>query len=180
MFDAEPDPLLAKRVRTLQIIVAAMALGVLVFLAIVLVVPAEHTGPAEPGDPLPIVTTLALAEGLAAFFIGPLLSGVVVTIGRRKLAASAPSSGPTTSTGLASRPATSQGDADKLMGLYTTKTLIGAAIYEAAALFLCAAYLVEHNRLVPILAALLAAGLLVQIPTHDRVQQWLDEQRREL
>jgi len=176
MLDAQSDSMADARVRTLQIIVAALAMGVMLFLALVLFLGLGKEPPVEERQP--IITYIALAYGLAAFVAGPLLSTVIATSSRRKLAAGqARPDAPAPTTGRP-EPAAGRGLTQGLTGIFVVKTIIAAAIYEGAALFLCVAYMLDGNRLSAILAALLAAGILMQVPTRDRAQRWLDEQRR--
>ncbi len=178
MLDAQPDSMAEARVRTLQFIVAALAMGVILFLALVLFLGLGKETPADDTDRQPIITYVALAYGLAAFVAGPVVSTVIATASRRKLAAGQPrpdAPAPTTADPAAGRSLT-----EGLTGIFVVKTIIAAAVYEGAALFLCVAYMLDCNPLSAILAALLAVGILMQIPTRDRAQRWLDDQRRQV
>ncbi len=138
----------------------------------------DQPAPADDTDRQPIITYVALAYGLAAFVAGPLLSTVIATSSRRKLAAGqvrpdAPAPAPAAAVA-------GRGLTEGLTGIFVVKTIIAAAVYEGAALFLCVAYMLDCNILSAILAALLAVGILMQIPTRDRAQRWLDDQRRQV
>lgn len=178
-FETDQNSFPPARVRMLQIIVATLAFGVLIFLAIVLVIPIDiDRGADEEGKP-PFITYIAMAYGGAALLAGPIIATIMTTAGRRKLAGGThPPDSPASTT--SPSPSTSRSCTDGLIVLYVSKTIVAAAVYEAAALFLCVAYMLEHHTLSAILAGILAAGLLVQIPTQDRAQRWLDEQTRQL
>lgn len=175
MFDADQSPVLAARLRTLQIIVAAMALGVLAFLVIVLLLPRD-----DPGDRLPIISYIAVAYGVLACLAVSPITKAVVNSARRKIAREASAAPGPTAQADATDGEFQKTDLGKLVGLLAIKTLVNGAVYEGAALFLCVAYLLDHGPLSALLAALLAAGVLAQMPTRDRAQRWLDDQRRQL
>jgi hypothetical protein len=175
MFDADQSPVLAARLRTLQIIVAAMALGVLAFLVIVLLLPRD-----DPGDRLPIISYIAVAYGVLACLAVSPITKAVVSSARRKIAREGSVTPGAANKGDAGDGEFAKSDLGKLVGLLAIKTLVNGAVYEGAALFLCVAYIVDHGPLTALLAVLLAAGVLSQTPTRDRAHRWLDDQRRQL
>lgn len=175
MFDPNQDPLLAARLRTLQIIVVAMALGVLAFLVIALLLPRD-----APGDRLPIISYIALGYGLLACLAVSPITNAVVSGARRKIAREASATAGDANKGDAGEGDFAKSDLGKLVGLLAVKTLVNGAVYEGAALFLCVAYILDHGPLTALLAVLLAAGVLSQTPTRDRAHRWLDDQRRQL
>ncbi len=174
MLDAQPDSMADARVRTLQIIVTALALGVMLFLALVLFLGLGKEMRVD--DRQPIITYVALACGLAAFVAGPVVSFFVAIASRGKLAAGlgrpdAPAPTP-------ADPSAEQRLKERIMGIFVAKIIIAAAIFEGAALFRCVAYMLDGNRLSAILAAILTAAILMEIPSRDRAKRWLVDQRR--
>ncbi len=175
MFDADQDPALAARLRPLQIIVVAMALGVLAFLLVALLLPRDATD-----ERLPIISYIAIGYGLLACLAVSPITKAVVSSARRKIAREAPATAGDANKGDAGEAEFAKSDLGKLVGLLAVKTLVNGAVYEGAALFLCVAYILDHGPLTALLAVLLAAGVLSQTPTRDRAHRWLDDQRRQL
>ncbi|MBN2560784.1 MAG: hypothetical protein JXQ75_07635 [Phycisphaerae bacterium] len=176
MLDSDRPLVSAAQVRTLQIIVAAMALGALAFMAIVFLMPVQPWSDLSQDDRRPIVTYVAVACGMAALFVGPFIAAKVAAAGRRKLARAEHQADPTTSAEDASDQELPHSLASRLMPLFSVKAIVAAAIDEGAALFLCVAYIMDHNKLSLIFALLLVVGLLIQFPTREQAQRWLADQ----
>ena len=69
-------------------------------------------------------------------------------------------------------------DAGKLLFVFQSKLLIGAALLESAAFFAGIAYMLEGTTLALLLAILFALLVALQFPTRFSVEQWLDQQLR--
>jgi hypothetical protein len=175
-----PDAL-EQPVRVLQIIVAAMAMGVLTFLAIVvLLVPRAIVpeGPAGAGGQginlggMQIITLAALFMGASALVLSNMVPALVVArgrsqIAREKLVPDDPSKLP---------PIAQPTDAGRLLALYQNQLIIGAALAEGGAFFSVIAYMLERHPVALGLAIVLLGSLLIKFPTRDRVAAWLDQQ----
>jgi hypothetical protein len=177
MFESNQQQFIANRVRIMRIIVLAMAAGIVLFLTVILTV-SELARPLMPERQARLLTYIAAAYGGVALAAAPLISTLLMSAGMRQMAQSPPSK-PKAAT-LPSPPEFLQSDAGKLTALYATKTIISAAFYEGAALFLCVAYLLGRNPAATAIAAILLAALLWQLPTADRVQRWLESRLRQL
>ncbi len=183
MFDSAPDSdaKIMERLRPLQLIVAALALGAVMFLAIVLVMPVEAEDQPTGADKSPIITYVALAHGLASAIAASLFSALLTRYGRGRVVAesAASSASPSFAKTSVLRPDVSD-HTSALLGIFFTKTLIAAAIMEGAALFLGIAYMLERETPAVILAAALPVVMLARMPTKDRTKQWVEEQDRRL
>jgi hypothetical protein len=185
----DPDAL-QPTIRTCQIIIGAMIMGVVTLLAITLFVtqvgvnpapalPGEGAGGAAiaaPGDSsLPVITYLAVASGLIVLVLSFVVPKVNVAQARRRMALEGPTA--TTEVGPSEPkqlyPASYTG---KLALIYQTQLIIGAGMREGAAFFATIAYMVERNPLALATAIVLLGALAARFPTADRINAWLDRQ----
>jgi hypothetical protein len=190
MSDTTDLAALQPTIRTYQIIVGAMIMGVATFLAIALfvtqvavnpapVLPGEGAGGAAiaaPGDSsLPVITYLAVASGLIVLVLSFVVPKINVARARRQMALEGPT--PTTKGGLSEpKQLYPAGYTGKLVQLYQTQLIIGAAMLEGGAFFAAVAYMVERNPLALATAIVLLGTLAARFPTSDRVNAWLDRQ----
>ena len=166
MLDEQSKQQLAATVRTAQIILAALAMGVVMFgLVVVFGMPGGQEG---KGNTL---TLLAVCFAGADLVLCLLVPNLVVAAQRRKLAAgtwqAAPSRGPVPDT-----------DAGKLAMIYQVKMIIGAAMLEGGCFLALTAYMVERQVPSLVMAAVLLVSLLAHFPTYGRVEAWVEEQLR--
>jgi len=160
-------------VRTLQVIVGAMVIGCLAFLAVA-VAAGPQTADSAPGDHV-LLTYLALAWVLVSLVAGSVVAGVVAASGRRRLAGDPTAGGPP------GRPTASpEAPPSSLTGLFSTGTIIRSAVLEGGALFAVVAYLVEGHRLALVAAAVGVAALLVGFPTEGRFREWAERQQEHI
>lgn len=168
--------------RTSQIIVGALTMGVISFMAIVLLLLNEPPHPPQ-GVPAasrpPVITYVAVAFGasiLVASFVVPRL---VVDSGLRGLVKTGASTAAATGDAGAKQIKPSVA-AHELLPLFQTQLIIGAALAEGGAFFATIAYMLEHQYLALGVAAALLAVLLSKFPTVDRVEGWLDDKMSRL
>jgi hypothetical protein len=140
-------------IRTGQIVVGALALGVLNFTAVVLFLAiSNHKGQAEP----PLITYAAIGfavlAAIAAFGI-PL-----VLVGPLRQKAITNDAGKTKSSSTRA-----------LANVYFTLTIIRCAILEGAAFFCLISYMLERNPISMVAGSVLFVLLLLQFPTMSRV-----------
>lgn len=168
----ESNPI-APHVRTLQIIVAALCSGLLMFLAIVLLMGLETTEPApaanaaEGESGFALLTLVAAAFTLVAIAMSFIVPRVIVAQTLRRFAASEPAKSNSSGEG------PSGAEAQALLGLHQTQTIIGAAMLEGAGMFVIIAYMLEGQPAVLLLLVLLLLGILARFPTLPRVVEWL-------
>lgn len=173
MRPTEEHPVLLKGLKTAQIIVGALLLGVVIFSVILLVMGPGQTGPAEvePGAQATLpLTWLLIGFGALEVLMVWIFRGVLLGSAKRQIAAGSwqPPAGQATYA--------AAGNAGQLFHSWLTATIIAAAGMEAAALMALVAYFLEGQP-----AALIAAGffgllLALQMPTRGRLDQWLESE----
>jgi len=161
--DADLKEKLVAQLRTLQIIIFAMAAGVIIFLVVAIgirpTIAADQ--PADQGQMVMTYTSLLFA--VMAVILHWVIPNVVVGAALTRLADETPE------------------DVDEeLIRLFTTKTIISGAMLEGAALFTIVAHMVEGEWLPIVLAIVLLVLLVARIPTHARMADWMDLQTRRI
>lgn len=146
----ERDPI-PQQVRAMQIIVFALAMGVVTFALVLLLVigPGEREeAPGKEFEPIISYVGLAVAGGCAVV-------GVVLP---RVLARQMPATAET----------------------YQTTLIIGAALFESPAFLNLTAYMLEGQAFSLAVAGVMLVFILLLFPTVGRVREWLEtRQRRE-
>lgn len=158
---------LAGQVRVLQIIVAAITLGPVIFLGVVLAMPPG----AKPGGGNISLTYLACGAAAAAVLARLVVPPLLVRGFRRQIAA-----GAWPPPGAGNSPAAPLSDAGKLAAVNTVRTIVSVAILEGAAFFLIVAYQTERNPLSLGPAVLLVLMIAAHFPTRGRVADWVEMQ----
>lgn len=166
MLNEQIQQQLAATVRTAQIIVGALVMGVITFG--VVVVSGIAGGPGGQGN---LLTLLAVGLGAADLVLCLLVPNLLVAAQRRKLAAGNGGSP------AGADPAT---DAGQLALLYQTKLIIGAAMLEGGCFLGLVAYMLERQLPSLAMAGVLLLALIAHLPTFGRVQAWIDDQLRRL
>jgi hypothetical protein len=157
----DAEQLLAAHLRTLRIIVGALLAGAATFAGIAIFLRAQGHMPPPPG--VPIVSYVALGFGAIDLIARAVVPSAVVA-GMRK--------------GWAIAPEVPLGN---WLGLYVTRTIIGAALLEGATFMFLISYLLEGAPWA-LAAGVVFWGLLalLQFPTRDGVERWVDAQREAL
>lgn len=153
----DPDRSLAQRVRGMQLIVVALVLGVLVFLAVVLVILAA--GLMDPVD---------------VSFVSPIsvVFGVVMIAQRAVL----PTMLLNKRVGVIAE-VRDESVADRLLlGAFASRMILACALCESAAFFSLCAFLLNRDWYVLVVPAVCVALMAARFPTTDGVRRWLDEQ----
>jgi len=154
----------------LQVIIGTMAGGTLAFAAVAFALRGAGRGPPPSG---PMLSYLAIGLAAMSIVMWQLLPRAVATRGRRQIAAGAVA--PPARGWLAGLSGSEEG---RLLLLYQTCTILGAAALEAAALVACVAYLVEDAPALLALGVGLAGLLLAtEFPTRARAERWVTAQR---
>lgn len=164
MFDDKSRQHIAGVVRTSQIILTALAMGVVTFaVVVVLAVP----GGRETHDTN--VTVLAVVFAGADLVLCLLIPQFITATNRRKIAAgtwqAAQSQGPV-----------AESDAGRLALTYQVKMIIGTALLEGGCFLALVAYMTERQALGLAVAAVLLGALLAHFPTQARVEAWIEDQ----
>ena len=164
MLDEKSQTELTGQVRTTQVIVAALCMGIVSFAAYAIV-----TGPSgEPPDDK-FITIAAACLAPVCIVLSLIATRVAVTVNRRKIADGtwkpASQQGPAPST-----------DAGKLAFVYQVKTIIGAALIEGPAFLALLAYMIEGSQLSLAVAGVMLLGVMAHFPTASRVETWIEGQ----
>ena len=168
----DDQPLIAANLRVMQIIIFAMTMGLVFFLAIVVFLSLQE--PAAP-PPQPLITYLALAFAATAVPASVIVPRLMVAAARKQIAKGtwiAPS-------GQSIVPPPVD-EAGKLVLVYQTQMIVGAALNEGAAFFALIAYLLEHSPIALGLAIVLILGVAARFPTRAKLDAWLDEQLQQV
>jgi hypothetical protein len=173
--DDQEEPIPPAFLRTLQIIAGTLAMGVVIFLGIVLylvLVERQGQGIGAAGQS-PIRTFVAVGFLVVMTLLSFVLSTLVTRNGVRLIARGqwwqphpqvpAP---PT--------------DSGKLLRVKQTAQITGMALLEGASFFGCIAYLMEGQLLALAIVLVGLVLLLSRFPTEARVRNWLTEQTEQL
>lgn len=176
---SQPEPSLAARVRTAQIIAVALILGSTTFLGIVifLVQKGGEIGKLGEGD-LPILSLLAVGFLVVQASLVVAWPNLVVPRQLNTLAASAPDKHV-----MPAMPRQSGGpisDAGFLFTTYLMLMIVRMALLEGTSFFASIAYLLEGRPLALAVSVLAILGLLALFPTEGRVSRWLAQKRGEV
>ena len=155
-------------VRPLQIIVSGMAAGCATFLVIAIVLVWQDVI-SELGQDTPLLTYIFIPMAVAAVAVRLLAGSAIAARARRGIIRGTwqmPKTGPLLA--VFGQSVEQMGNAGKLLGVFYTRTIVGAAILEGAAFLGAIAYLLERSPLSLAAAILLILGIAVHMPHHDR------------
>jgi hypothetical protein len=183
MSDTHWQERMGPSIRTLQIFVAGLVFGLVVFSAISVVI-SPIAGEQDDED---VVVRKALtytgiawtAAGLLAFAIVP---GLVLSKARRRIVAGTWQP-PQQRRDLPVNAQLAQfleetGDAGKLMTVLHTRTIIAAALLEGLGFFWLIVHMVTNTPLSLIAAIAFIIGVACHFPTRSRVLHWIEDQLR--
>ena len=170
MFDEKQREHVCSMTVTAQIITAALAIGILVFAAVVLVL---FQG-SDQGDQenLPVVTYVALGFGVLALVASVLVPRLIDAGNRNGILSG------TNQPSNSSQQTAEVGEVGLFMGMYLGRLIVGVAILEGAAFFNLAARIIEGQTISLIMAALLLVAILLKFPTRSSVENWIETERR--
>jgi hypothetical protein len=158
----EPDDVPAPQLRTMQIIAAAMMMGIVFALMIFLVlVTGQNKQVITDLDHLQVVSIVAVVLFATNAPLSVAMPGIVSRNALRPLAASA-------------------SPVDGLMALRQTTLIIGLALLEGAAMLACIAFFLECHVIDLIVVGLALAFMAARFPTRNRVHAWLAQQQAAL
>jgi hypothetical protein len=159
MGEPESDGVTTPMVRNIQIVVAALITGVVVFAVLAVYIRSQN--PAPMAQPVPRISYLAIGFTIFMLLARTLAVPVIANLSRKRLLA-----GPSPST-------------RQLMEHYSARTIFGSALLEGAAFFMLLAYLTEGLPWT-LAGGLVMAGLLavMQFPTRPRVEAAIEADRR--
>ena len=159
----------------MQIIVAALAMGVISF-GVVVVTALVKPDQLQPNAGL--LTNLAAVGTLIAIGLSFVLPKVIVNQARRKIAKglwrSVPQATP------AGQALAALGDEGQLVMVYQTALIVAVALVEGGAFFALIATMIDKSSLALALAGLCLFFILLRFPTLGRLENWLEVQRKAL
>jgi hypothetical protein len=165
------------KVRAMQVIVAAMVLGCLVFAGVACIV--SLTRAADKDQEL-LITYIALGVAVLSLFPRMIVPTIMVSAGRKKILEQLRRK----TSGTDSRTAPNRFDAwenetvGQLTALLLGKLIISVALMEGATFFLLVAYLLERSPICLLVAAFMIILLALHFPTISRSTSWLEDQWR--
>jgi hypothetical protein len=149
-----PDPY-AGRLRVMRILHAALCLGVLFFLGIVLALAPLIKPPPE----VPLISYVIAGFAVVSCALAWLMPTVGTPSARRRQTTDQPDS-----------------DRDRWWELYQTRLILRCAPLEGGAFAQLIAYLLEGQPFILGLGVALFLLLAVQFPTRERVERWVEVQ----
>jgi hypothetical protein len=160
---------LDQQVRVLQIIVGALMVGVISFGVVAIVLGSGKQG----GGDSPV---WMIAAGFAVvMLIARHVMGVVMLNGSRRQIANGTWQIPASRGQVDSFPADAT-DADRLLAVLQTVTIVQCALPEGAAFFNVIAYIVDGRVASLVMVAVLLLWMSSSFPTRDRVVNWIGRQ----
>ena len=156
-------------VLTMQIIVFALTMGLLFFLAIVCFL----TWGSMRGSPdaMPLLTFIGLGLAATLIAIRWIVLQVMTAGARHAILRGMSDSGRSGSSSDLPDHAAGQ-----LLALYQTRMIVGAALLEGPAFFLLITYMLEHSPWSLLAAIVMILGVAAHFPTQDRVGGWVERQ----
>jgi hypothetical protein len=166
------------RVLAMQIIVAALVMGCVVFAIVAIVVSASMAA----NDDSKLITYLALGVAVFAMIPRAVAPTIMVSAGRKKILEQL-------------KGKSAQGDAgtrtvrfDELedeagrhaIPLLQGKLIVSAALIEGPTFLLLVAYMLERSPIALAAAGFMVLLLAMHFPTFDRAAEWIDGQLRSL
>jgi hypothetical protein len=151
----KPD--LTPRIRVMQLIITALVMGVLFFMGIAIFQRASGNPPVSADQTL---LTIALAVAAVMVFARCVVPGWMTSSARRQL--------------LRQKAEIQDG---RLLNIYQTQMIAGAALLEGPIFLLLIVYLIQGQLLSLAAGVLLTVGLALQFPTLAGVERWLERQR---
>jgi hypothetical protein len=161
MSQTAPEPGPEVRVRTMQMIVLAQAMGGLSFFVLALFFRSQ--GQFGPPPEVPVISYVIVAFAVAVSVASAVVPGVVLAVTRRKLAEE--------------RRGPESDLSPRWYGLCQTNLLLHIAPLEGAAFALLVAYLLEGRLWTALLALVFLAAIVAHFPTRSRVDAWVQRQR---
>ena len=165
------------QVFTIQIIVAALTAGCLIFMAIAIFLVQTGQAPPVNENDMPLLTYMATAWAGMAIVARMIVPKIIESAARKRIADGtwqAAASGQQQTQ--VARPAERLGDAGQLLAVLNTRTIVGGAILEGSAFFALVAYLIEKSPLALAAAVVMIIGVVLHFPTRSSATHWIEDQ----
>lgn len=170
---------LRKAVRPMQIIVFALAMGVVTMAPLLLMLGGNLGGGAGGGggqQPDRTLTYAALGMSVVCLVASVAVPNVIGNTGRQAVAEGRQPAVPSRRGFFAnteSEIAYNSQPIGKLAGLFQTRLIVGGALCEGPALFCLIAFMLEQSPLSLAMAAFLVFCILLRFPTATRLENWI-------
>jgi hypothetical protein len=160
-------------VRVVQIIVASLAMGLIVFAGIAMSVRMnqQQQQPPQQQPQDDFLAYFAVGFAVVMLAVRRMVGASTVTRQRKNIAA-----GTAVMPGPGGMPLAAATDGDRLLLAFQQKTVIESAMVEGPAFFVLIAYLIVGETWLLGLAAVLLVRLVVPFPTYERVEDWVKYQ----
>lgn len=170
------DPLTPQRLRTMQIIAAALLLGVLIFLSIILymVLVQNQGAPWQPPQDVPMLSIIAAVMLVLNAPLALLLPRLQTQAALKQIAAGR------WRPPVPTRPGELDTDADKLLAIKQMTLTVSLALLEGAAFCAIFGYLLEGSYLALAVVGMAVLVMLALFPTEGRIRAWLDHHLQRL
>lgn len=169
MLTAPQRAYLAVIVRTMQIVVLAMAAGVTVFGVVTVVVNAN--APAGGNRAETLIAYLAAALAGVAIVASIVVPAILANAARQRIITGKP---PARTFSFSFPPEI--GEIGPLAAAYQTRLIVASAILEGAAFFNLIAYVIAGQTFNLVAAAVMLVALLSLLPTRARLEDWIENQ----
>ncbi len=168
----ESDSLVPRsRLLTMQIIAAALLLGVLIFLGIVLyLVFGQGQGQAMGDGDLPVVSLIAVLLLMTNAPLSYVVPRLQAQAALKQIAAGTWKAPP------GADAADFGSDAGKLLAVRQTSMIIGLALLEGVAFLGCIAFMLEGQVFALAVVGVAYLLMLTQFPTEGRISAWIERQ----
>ena len=173
----DEHPALRAALRILQLIVAMLLLGVLVFLGAAIYLTTRRTAP--PTEPA-MITTILMGTSLLAIVVVAYIAAGIVKRARRDLAEGRPVRMFGGAAVAVPEAIAASGEPGRLFPAYQAATILRAASYEGAAFLCLTAAVIEGHVVALVGGAVMAVLLALQIPTAKRAEHHLEAELAEV
>ena len=172
---AHDEQLLIKSLRLMQIITAALVIGLVNtrLIAIVFISP-KPVPPNPPGDAFPVLTAIAVAAFVALIPLSFLLPRLITKkyVSRIVMGNWQPAHN--------SNPVWSTTIFGQLLSTKHAASIVGLALLEGVGFLACIACMIEHRMIVLAVVAAVVVLMLLRFPTADKLRNWIAQQADEI
>ena len=166
MNSSDDDELISERLPTMQIIQDAIVSGALIFAVVAFIM--RQGGVVQGGAQPPIISYVISGLAVMSLIQWPIVTRIVVKESRKRSVAEGRSEDRPEVKGVS--------DTAKLLAVYQTQMIVGAAILEGATFALIISYMIDGTSWTLVGALVLCGVNALQFPTPNRVERWLGEQ----
>lgn len=168
MLDSQQQEYLDRFTTTVQIIIGALAFGVLAFAIVVILMQPEQADADESG----INSLMAAGAAVVALLMLMVVPKILQSNMRQSIV-----DGNFLVKNIPAPVATELGDFGSLTAMYQVTLIVGAAILEGAAFYNLIAYMLEHQSINLLFAVGLLIAILFKFPTRGGIESWINDEQ---